>query len=48
MFEQFYFVGQRERQLIMYSLDICMSYSTYLAIFKAHSGSRAREALNFP
>ena len=30
----------------MYSLDIQASYSTYLAIFTAHNGSR--EALNFP
>ena len=30
----------------MYSLDVCVSYFTYLAIFTAHNGSR--EALNFP
>ena len=29
--------------VIMYSLDIRVSYSTYLAIFTAHNG-----ALNFP
>ena len=42
MFEQLYFVGQREGQLnIMYSLDKCVSYSiTYLAIFMAHNSSR--------
>ena len=45
-FEQLYFVGQHERQLIMYLLDICMSYSTYLVIFTAHNFSR--KALNFP
>ena len=45
MFEQLYFVGQRERQPLMYSLGICVSYSTYLVIFMAHNGSR--EALNF-
>ena len=28
-----------DRQLIMYLLDICMSYSTLL-IFAAHNGSR--------
>ena len=30
---------------LVYSLDIYVSYSTYLAIFTAHNGSR--EALNF-
>ena len=44
VFEQLYFGRQRERQLIMYSLDIiilCVSYSTYmyLAIFMAHNGT---------
>ena len=39
-------VRHRERQLIMYSLDVCASCSTHLAIFMAHEGSR--EALNFP
>ena len=32
-FEQLHFVRQHERQLIMYSLDICVIYSIYLAIF---------------
>ena len=40
-----YFVGQRKDQLIMYSLDLCVSCFTYLAIFMAHQGSR--EALKF-
>ena len=38
VFKQLYFVGQRERQLIMHLLDICVSYSTYLAISTAHNG----------
>ena len=45
VFELLYFVGQHERQCIMYSLDLCVSCSTYLAIFMAHECSR--EALNF-
>ena len=32
-FEQLHFVRQHERQLIMYSLDICVIYSIYLVIF---------------
>ena len=39
-------VGQCEWQLIMYTLDVYVSYSTYLVIFTARDGSR--EAQNFP
>ena len=47
VFEQLldYLVGQHERWLIMYSPDLCASYSTFLASFTAHSGSN--EALKF-
>ena len=44
-FKQLYLVGQRKRQLIMYSLDMRVSYSIFRANFTAHNGSR--EALNF-
>ena len=39
MFEKLYFVGLRERQFIMYSLDLRASCCTYLAVFMAHEGS---------
>ena len=45
LFEQLYIVGQHEKHLVMYSLDLCVSYFAYLAIFMTHEGSR--EALNF-
>ena len=46
-FKEVYLIGQHERQLTMYSLDLCVSYSTldFVAIFTAHNSSR--KALNF-
>ena len=38
-------VRESSTQLIMYSLDICIQYSTYLPIFRSQKGSI--EALNF-
>jgi hypothetical protein len=38
-------VTESSTQLIMYSLDICVRYCTYLPIFKSQKGSI--EALNF-
>ena len=45
-FEQLSLVGWCEIQLVMYLLDLCVSYSTYLVTFKVRNGSR--EALSFP
>jgi hypothetical protein len=44
-FQPAIFVRESSTQLIMYSLDICVRYSTYLPIFKSQKGSI--EALNF-
>ena len=38
-------VRENNMQLLMYLLDTCVSYSTYLLIFKSQKGSI--EALNF-
>ena len=43
MFELLYFVQHHERQLILYSLDLRVSCSTYLTVFMAYEGT-----LNFP
>ena len=45
VFKELYLVQQRERQLKTYSLDLCVSYSTFLATFMVHNGFR--EALIF-
>ena len=37
---ELYLVGQHERQLIMSSLDILVSYTIFLATFTVHNGRR--------
>ena len=43
-------VRESSTQLLMYSLDTCVRYSTYmyLPIFKSQKGSMEAGALNFP
>ena len=47
-FKQLYIAEQHERQLIMNSLDICVSYSTYLSIFQSiKTPERPEFSLNY-